>query len=546
MAAGYAADARIDPQPRIGTVPAAFVQFRRDCAIGLSLANLILLRDWSGLLTKGPNLGYTLRHPPRPVDFAAALLSVCLLGALFCAAATIARRSARGRVALKWGAVLAIALPINAVRQVLANSGAANLGAATLRNRGWQGVAVAGLAVACLAAAAMVVWRDRIARAVSAALLVSSPFVLVTFSQAAIGILRYDPAAYADKKLASPVQTGTPQRRILWLIFDEMDERLTFVNRDPALRLPELDQFRAESFSATDARSPARATLQSLPSLLTGEQVPGVRVLAPDDLLLTYSSGRTAHWQSEPNVFSRARDAGFDSALAGWYHPYGRMLNDNLTECAWVELPNLYNSTGDTLAEVAAGQIRSVMETTLLSPFGQSLATRHQVRNYRTILAAALAYAANPRLGVVFVHFPIPHPPYIYDSRTGRFDLSNSPVHGYIDALALADRTLGQLRRAMESAGLWERTAVLISADHGYRATRSVDGGRIADRWVPFLLKLPGRHGPYEYRLHLETVRSAVLILDILEGRVATPADVAMSLAGPRPQHAASIVRYVE
>jgi hypothetical protein len=499
----------------------------KDLILGLSLANLALLRVWSELLTASPSDGYIMRHPPRPVDLAAAMLDVCLLAILFSAVAAIARCSARGRAALQWGLVLSLGFPANALRQVLANSGAADLGAAALRSGRWHGVLAAALGGLCLAVCGLVGWRDRLARTVSAALLASSPFVLVTFSEAALGIVRYNPAAYADKKLAAAQQAGLPPRRVLWLIFDEMDERLTFVDRNPALRLPELDRFRAASFSAADARSPDRVTLRSLPALLTGKPVTGVRVLAPDDLLLAYSSGASAHWRDEANVFSRAREAGVDSALAGWYHPYGRVLNASLTECAWVEQPTLYNSTGDTLPEVAVNQIRGVMETSILSPFGQSLATRHQVRNYNYILAAATAFAANPRLGLVFVHFPVPHPPYIYNSRTGRFDLSNSPVAGYTDALALADRTLGRLRGAMQAAGVWEHTAVLISADHGYRSTVSVDGGRIADRWVPFLLKLPGQHEYCEYRRRLETVRSADLLLHILHGDLTDPGGVA-------------------
>jgi len=422
----------------------------------------------------------------------------------------------------------------NAVREVLASSVAHSLGAATIRISGWWHIGVvAELAGVLLVIVGTLVWRGRVARSVSVALICCSPFVLVTLSEAAIGILRYNPTAFADKKLAFPVQVGWPPRRVVWLIFDEMDERLTFVDRDPALRLTELDRFRTTSFSAADAWSPNNNTLESLPSLLTGEQVKSARGLALDDLLLTYQSGRTAHWQDEPNIFSRAREAGVDSALAGWYHPYGRMLNNSLTECAWVEIPNAYNSKGDTLAEVTLGHLRSLVETGALSPFGQSLAVRHQVRNYRQILDAATEYVANPRLGVVFLHFPVPHTPYIYNLRTGRLDLANSPVHGYIDALALVDRTVGELRRTMEAAGLWERTAVLISADHGYRGDRSVDGGPIADHWVPFLLKLPGQHEPYEYPRHLETIRSAGLLLDILEDRILTPADAARSLDEP-------------
>jgi hypothetical protein len=521
-------------QPSHAQLSPALKQFGRDCVIGLSLANLVMLSVWSTLLTKDANFGYALHHPPRPVDLVAAMLGVGLLAGFFCTAATIARRSARGVTLLGWGVVPALLLVGNAVREVLANSVAPGLGVAIIRFRGWwhAGVMVE-LAGVFLFAAGLLVWRGRVLRIVSVALLCCSPFVLVTFSEAAIGILRYNPIFYADKPLAGRVQAAFPERRVLWLIFDELDERLAFVDRDPALRLSELDRFRATSFSAPHAWSPANNTPQSIPSLLTGEVVVRVRPSAPDDLVLHYASGRVAHWQDEPNVFSRARAIGCDTALAGWYHPYGRVLHNSLTECAWVEIPNAYNSKGDTLAEVTIGHLRSLVETGALSPFGQSLAVRHQVRNYLDILAAAKDYAADPRLGMTFLHFPIPHPPYIYNLQTGRLDLANSPIRGYIDSLALVDRTLGELRRTMEAAGLWERTAVLISADHGYPAVRSVDGGKIADRWVPFLLKLPGQHVPYEYPRRLETIRSAGLLLDILEGRILTPADAARSLDDP-------------
>jgi hypothetical protein len=518
------------PSSRLRLSP-SLREFGRDCLIALSLANWTMLRVWAAILPKDPDFGYFLRHPRRPLDFAAAILGVCLLAALFLVAATVARRSAIGRVGLQWGAVLAIVLAGNAVKQVLASSGVEILPFASPRYAVWRHVAViAGLAGICLWAALMGRWRQRVARIVSVALLVSSPFVVVTFSEAAGRILGYHPAGYADKMLAAPVQIGLPQRRVLWLIFDEMDERLAFVDRDPALQLPELDRFRATSFSAVDARSPADQTRQSIPMLLTGEVAVSVQPAAPDDLILHFAPGGVAHWQNEPNVFSRARAAGYDSALAGWYHPYGRMLNNSLTQCLWFEGLNAYNSKGDALVKVTMSDLRTLVETGAMSLFGQTLAERYHARNYRDILAAATAYAASPRLGMEFAHFPIPHGPYVYNSRTGRLDLANSPLHGYIDALALVDRTLGELRRTMEAAGLWERTAVLISADHGYRGVRSVDGGRIADRWVPFLLKLPGQHEPYEYPRRLETIRSAGLLLDILEGRVSTPADVARSL----------------
>jgi arylsulfatase A-like enzyme len=132
--------------------------------------------------------------------------------------------------------------------------------------------------------------------------------------------------------------------------------------------------------------------------------------------------------------------------------------------------------------------------------------------------------AANPRLGLVVGHLPVPHAPYIYDASTGAFDLRNASASAYFDALQLADRTLGEIRGAMREAGVWENSAVLVSADHGYRES---DFGKPTTSWVPFLLKLPGENEPAAYTPEMETLASGGLLLAILEGEVVTAGDVA-------------------
>ena len=47
----------------------------------------------------------------------------------------------------------------------------------------------------------------------------------------------------------------------------------------------------------------------------------------------------------------------------------------------------------------------------------------------------------------VFIHLPVPHPPGIYDRRAGH----QRPTGTYIDNLALADRTLGDLMRILDA-----------------------------------------------------------------------------------------------
>jgi hypothetical protein len=155
----------------------------------------------------------------------------------------------------------------------------------------------------------------------------------------------------------------------------------------------------------------------------------------------------------QPNIFSRAWQLGINSAAIEWFHPACRALS-GLAYCEFWPMSPQSNRMATSFAQLVPGQARSLFETSLFSLFGQSLAVRAHVETYHAILASALGATTNPRYGLTFVHKPIPHAPHGYNCRTGRFDLANSPIHGYVDSLALVDHALGQIRRAMESAGL--------------------------------------------------------------------------------------------
>ena len=245
------------------TEPALLKRLALDFVRAISLSNLLMLRIWTALLTKDVNCGYTSRYGARPLDLGAATLAMVLLAGCLCAVASLARTSKSGRVLLHWGAALSLGLVVKGLVHVSINSTV--LGSATFRNATWRySILLASAVGVFLWAAGMAIWRERVAHLLSLGLLLSSPFALVTVSEASLRAMVYKPAAYADKPLANRIQTGLPQRRVLWLIFDEMDQRLLFADRDPKLRIVELDKFRAESFSATNALSPNRVTLLSL------------------------------------------------------------------------------------------------------------------------------------------------------------------------------------------------------------------------------------------------------------------------------------------
>lgn len=137
--------------------------------------------------------------------------------------------------------------------------------------------------------------------------------------------------------------------------------------------------------------------------------------------------------------------------------------------------------------------------------------------------------AANPSLGLVFLHYPVPHAPHTYDRVQRAFTKKNAAFEGYLDSLVLADLILGEIRESMAAAGVWDATTLLVSADHPYRASRRLDGK--ADPRVPFLMKLSGQTAPVEYSEPLPTLVSKPLLESVLRGEVKTPAETLTWLA---------------
>jgi arylsulfatase A-like enzyme len=217
---------------------------------------------------------------------------------------------------------------------------------------------------------------------------------------------------------------------------------------------------------------------------------------------------------------------GLNSGIAGTYLPYCRILNQSLSACEWSDMARQHNShdAGRPAAvpEIMVNEIRSLFEVNLLSPFGQSLATRKHAAGYDTLVSSGREMAVDPRLNLTLLHFPIPHWPYFYNRKTGKYDLENSLKTGYFDALVLADGALGTLRRDLEDAGLWDSTTVLVSSDHSHRsAARGIDGK--SNPRIPFLLKLAGQTTGVQFPAEFNTVLTKELLLSILKRQISTP-----------------------
>lgn len=506
----------------------------------LSLANLIFYPVWQEALHYANEYYYDAPAADRAI--LAAAIDVLLLAAVLWAGSQVAGRfngSLLHRLA-RAAFLAALLIPLNHIRT--------NLDDAV----GDGPVGLAGKAAIILAALGILagIWltlrgSERPSRAAQIALLIFLPYVAMTFGQGAWVVLGGRDSLYEPVALAQPLETtaataaGRP--RVLWLIFDQLDQELTFEARPADVELPAVDALRDESFSADQAFAPAGWTIVSIPALLTGRLVARAEPTSANTLWLRFADqDEPERWGSQPNVFSRARERRLNTALVGNYHPYCRILSGYLVSCYSV---SYRQGVPEPCGSVVCEGVRHVVGLVYRLPLMDRLPVirrGYQAWNeapadeeakagalrYENIHARALALAADPAIDLVFAHYPVPHGPNVFNRQADRF-LQPGETADRFDNMVLADHALAELRHALVESGLWDRTAVIVSADHGEKdiAALALDmqGNRI-DRRVPFIVKLPFRNAPVRYGEEMNTIVTQDLILALFDGAISDEA----------------------
>lgn len=488
-------------------------------------------------------VSYFARYDPKTTVVLPVMCSAALIAAAMFAVWEFARRR-RENTLLHFAFLLACLVPAGIIAVAFLRLSPIHLVGFVRARFFWPGALAIGAVVAWL------VIRDprrgsHIARRV---LLFSWPVLAVVLIRAGIGGLRYPGTAFADGRYA-PKVSGVPTTRVVWIVFDELSQKVAFDHRPASLTLSNFDRLRAESLYATEAEPPGSFTLECMPSLILGETVTHCEANGPSKLQMT-DGHSTFDWQSRTNVFDDARRLGLNTAIVGWFHPYGRVLDRSLTEAYWQ--PGWLNSGVEepTCEQSLFGKMwfRAQLQFVTLPLVGHVpgifpglFQRRARIERFEDLLVHADKLAADPSFGLVLVHLQVPHPPPVYN----RADRAMEPSghNSYLDSLALADQALASIRQAIDVAGLTNRTALIVSGDHGLRGflwrggpewTRedeSVAGA--GTMGVPFLVRLPGPKSPATHTERFNTVLTRNLITGILSRQILDDRGVVQVLSTP-------------
>ncbi len=534
----------LSSEPRLSTpASASRKKLFEEILISLSLANLCFLGMWIQIFTlANPSDSYFWPDAPDWYLLLALILDIALLAAvLFLCLKASKSDSLPARVLGISLFALVTLFALNEIRELALNAVTKAHSFAYLKY----------LKYAVYAVLVVLVWtiRKRAARVWGRSLLIISPLFVILLANAA---WLYRAPQVRRVGAGQPagmlkVHTRSP-RRIIWVVFDELDKHLAFEARPPRVNMPNFDRLLAESVHADKAVAPARITLLSLPSLITGREVAETKS-SPLDLKLRYAGAKAwVDWSSQPTLFGEARAAGFNTGLSGWYHAYCRVLGKQLSSCAWDGSGGFIGKSAQALlyhrtliqkaGYLANWQARSApflfaFDSAKPEPEQTALFRHKHILEYKNVLAGGLRMLKNPDIDLLLLHFPIPHPSGIWDS--GKNELSQTKASNYLDNLNLSDRTLGEIRETLQSRGDWDRSAVLVTSDHPLRIDFWRDDEAQWDnelerethnqhlRYVPFLLKLPGQKQGLEYPKQFNTVVTRALLWEILNGRIETP-----------------------
>lgn len=397
--------------------------------------------------------------------------------------------------------------------------------------RGVQ-IAVPAVGVALVMSVAVLRFKKAVMPVCRFVVLCTAPIGVVFTANAVAAytkILPSDGSFYAvDYSLAPAQNLSTPRPTILFIVFDEWDQRLTFEDRRPGLDLPEIDRLTAQAFVATNVERPGAYTFVAMPSLLSGRKVKTAKSIPGDDLEIVWSdTGENVSWRNQSVFFDDARKFGFNTAVvATAIHPYCRMFRRAISDC-WVDdtpFDYEYNSVINRIDDLVLRSISHIpFVKELIDGPTKRLHSQPSVNVVFNMRDTIERKVLDARWTFVFMHVRLPHDPYIYDLRRGEYGIVDSDdATAYWGNLVALDKFIGHLRATFEEADIWDDLTVLLTADHGYKGVETHYRHDPKNR-VPLIVKFPGQRKGVVFEQQASAVKIRSALHAIFAGKIDVP-----------------------
>lgn len=268
-----------------------------------------------------------------------------------------------------------------------------------------------------------------------------------------------------NSELREAISEKKIDKRVVWVIFDEMDYSRVFEKRYKGLTFKNLDGLRSQSVSADHAVSPAWSTAISVPALITGEFLLNTYVSGPGKLLLNKKNGTEIEWSKQSTLFSRMNAKGMAISVLGFYHPYCSIFS-YLKPC-FSQSVFAYPSWwwGIFQGGRAIPGLDHLLEKFRVSNDGYNQTTKLQ-------LSELDAYLSSKSAQLSFIHLNFPHLPGSRDVNLN-FHYESQELPGYEQNLLLVDYTVGKIVKRLELESKSQDILLIISSDHWLRTKQN-------------------------------------------------------------------------
>jgi hypothetical protein len=262
--------------------------------------------------------------------------------------------------------------------------------------------------------------------------------------------------------------------RIVWIVFDELSYDQLFEHRAHGLALPNFDALRSQSTLFTNVQPAGVKTVKIIPSLLTGREVDDFRFSFHNQFKVHYAGVRGWHpVHGSQTVFADAQQQGWRTAAVGWYNPYCAIYGNALDSCYFQNLDRIDGlmAQRDTFWRNTFSPLQQmVREIKAPARAGRDICTYDVRQRYHThidLQQHTRELLHTDQADLLFLHMSVPHSPNIWsrinDNYTQFCDSS------YLDNLALADRTLGNIVAELQASPRWKDTTLIVEGDHSWR-----------------------------------------------------------------------------